>query len=381
MPIFLGAIAKKSFVRKNYFIESVPDFMRWCHVEKEPRSKIEMKKIIKEIIKVIMAGGCAICILSLLLLGYYNIPFHIENEKGNTDYVWKSGASWTKMTEGISWGTFDANGYNNLQVINDPDIIILGSSHMEATNVMQNQNVAYLLNESLKGKYSTYNMGISGHDFYKVCKYLPNNLTLFKHTPKVIIIETSTVLMDLEHVNEVLEGTVAYSPSYSSGLISTLQKSPFFRLLYLQINGGLVDLFMPEKNDNEQTENNVDDNYIDQSAYDLIFNYIGRLQQEYDTNIVIVYHPYEKINVDGTISFEKNEGLENFSTTAEKYGIDFLDMTDEFVSMYYEDHHVAHGFSTGRLGTGHLNKYGHKAIFESLEKEINKLEGEQKLCR
>lgn len=67
----------------------------------------------------------------------------------------------------------DANGFNNKSVVDNPDIIVLGSSHMEAVNVMQDKNTAYLLSKKLNGKYSLYNMGVSGHDFSRYVSIFP----------------------------------------------------------------------------------------------------------------------------------------------------------------------------------------------------------------
>ncbi len=122
------------------------------------------------IIKPILSVVVSIIVLSLFLLLYNLLPVHIINPKGNTDYIWPANAVWVKMTEGISYGKFDSNGYNNLEAIDSPDIILLGSSHMEATNIMQDETIATLLNKYFKGKYLVYNLGISGHDFYKTCQ-------------------------------------------------------------------------------------------------------------------------------------------------------------------------------------------------------------------
>lgn len=48
-------------------------------------------------------------ILSAVICFYTKTPVHIENKKGNTDYVWSVNSRWVQMTEGISWGRFDAN--------------------------------------------------------------------------------------------------------------------------------------------------------------------------------------------------------------------------------------------------------------------------------
>ena len=56
--------------------------------------------------------------------------------------------------------------------------------------------------------------------------------------------------------------------------------------------------------------------------------------------------------------------------------VGFVDMTDDFEKMFYEEHHLPHGFSTGQIGVGNINKYGHAVIAESLYRYINELEVE-----
>lgn len=185
-------------------------------------------KIIKGILKVVGAGIVSVVIICGLLCFYSIIPVHVDNTRGNTDYVWPANSIWVKATEGIAFGKNDANGFNNKSVVKNPDIIVLGSSHMEATNVMQDENAAHLLSEMLKGKYSLYNMGISGHNFYKVCQYLPANFELYDKVPKVAIIETSTVNISQNNVDEILASSIERTPSYSTGIIGTLQRVPFF---------------------------------------------------------------------------------------------------------------------------------------------------------
>lgn len=108
-------------------------------------------KFIKGLLKVIASGIVAVAIICGLLCFYDIKPIHKENPKGNTDFVWLPNSIWVKATEGIAFGKFDANGFNNKSVISNPDIIVLGSSHMEAFNVMQNENSAYLLSQKLNG--------------------------------------------------------------------------------------------------------------------------------------------------------------------------------------------------------------------------------------
>lgn len=333
-------------------------------------------KTVSDCAKVLSAGIVAVAILSMLMCGYSLMPVHSENKKGNTDYVWQPNSVWVKMTEGISWGKFDSNGYNNLKTHNNADIVVLGSSHMEATNVMQNENAAYLLEKNLKGKYSVYNMGISGHNFIKVCQYLPKNL---ERSPKIAVIETSGVSINGEQTESVLNSTVEHTKSYSTGIIGVLQKIPFFRVVYTQMVKGLAELFIAAPSEKTTAYNAAVE--IDMQAYDSLFEYISSLEKKYGTKIIIVYHPMESLNENGKIEFKDDGSLTAFSTSAEKHGVSFVDMTPYFRKMYYSQHKAAHGFVTGKLCSGHLNKYGHTAIAEALTEKINSLDTEGKICK
>ena len=345
-------------------------------------------RCLKACCKVILAGIISIAIMCGLLCFYDIIPVHEENPKGNTDYVWPANSIWVKATEGISYGKFDANGFNNKSVVDNPDIIVLGSSHVEATDVMMDENAAYLLSEKLNAKYSLYNMGISGHTFFKVCQYIPTNLELYEKVPKVLIIETSTVKISQKDVDDVISSSVKRTTSHNTGVIGTLQKVPFFRTIYHQIEKGLLNLFMPDSDNTSKTANTVSNaeesdekTEIDNNAYAELFQYLKGMEEKYGVQIIIFYHPIEKLMSDGTIYFNRNEYLEAFSDYANEYGISFIDMTDKFEKTYYEDNHVAHGFCTGKLAEGHLNKFGHAAVADELYQEINRLEENRELCQ
>lgn len=336
-------------------------------------------KIVKSFGKVFMAGILACVIISMILCLYNISPIHIENEFKNTDYIWIPNSYWVTKDEGIAKGKYDSNGFNNLNVINNPDIIIVGSSHMEAKNVQQDENVCFELNEMFAGKYKVYNMGISGHHIYKVCQYIPASLERFEETPKVVIVETDTVELSREGVENVLNGTVEYTPSYSTGLIGLLQKIPVLRVMHHQIEDGLLDLFLQKPEtavetagvEEEVTETQVS---VDREPYEKLFAYLSSVEEKYETQIVIFYHPAEKLEKDGTISFKNNECVPIFEAEAMKNGIDFIDMTSDFETMYYELHQVPHGFITGKTAFGHLNAYGHKAIANALYDVIVQME-------
>ena len=213
---------------------------------------------VKTIIKAISAGVMSIFILSILTMWYDFLPIHINNPRNNTDYVWEPNSFWIRTNEGISWGRVDGNGYNNEKVILHPEIVILGSSHMEAMNVLPHENTAALMKRYYADKYSVYNLGISGHSFFKVLHYLPVNLKFY--SPKIAIIETSTLDFTDKQINDFFQENYSGTKSYDSGIIYYLQKVPFFRLLYQQYVHGLGNLFLKQNYssfDNIPVENSV----------------------------------------------------------------------------------------------------------------------------
>lgn len=334
-----------------------------------------MKNKIMNLVKCMLAGIVAIAILSLVLVPYFLTPVHIENPDGNTDYIWLAHSLWSKMTEGISFGRFDAKGYNNPTVVEEPDILVLGSSHTEAVDVLQSENFAALLGEKFQGNYTTYNMGISGHFFLKICKYLPRTMEL-NPTAKYIIIETSDVSFNRKAVDSLLNGTIEFTPSNSTGLIAMLQKLPFFRLGYHQLTGGLLDMMIPEKTKPVDTSKNATEKeLLDEEVYDMLFTYIKDALKGSEAQLIIMYHPTGKLLEDGSASFVVDAAsVSMFSKKCQQYGFSFVDMTQPFAQMYETDHKLPHGFITGKIGSGHINQYGHAKIADELAKCIVALE-------
>lgn len=334
--------------------------------------KSKFKSTILYLLKILVAGLVAVAILSLMLFFVSITPIHLDNPKGNTDYVWLPDSIWVNTTEGISFGRVDSDGFNNEKVIVDPDILLVGSSHMEAKNVFYSQSVSGILSKDFEGTYSVYNVGISGHHFYKACQYLPDNLELYKNSLKYIVVETSDINLTSDKVEETLSHTVEKTPSYAVGLIAKLQKIPFIYGFYKQMDGGLLDILLDRQKPVSSTS--VEDKTVDFAAYERMFEYLQNIEKDGGVEIIIFYHPTEKFDDDGNIVFDSGESLKAFDNAAKKYGIDFIDMTLRFEKTYDEIHKLPHGFVTGEAGKGHLNPVGHKIIADEIYKFITEKE-------
>ena len=84
---------------------------------------------------------------------------------------------------------------------------------MEALQVAADENTGYLLNNSLPDK-STYNIGISGHDIYRVVDNVDNAVLVYQ-PEEYLVIETATVILDEDEMKQVIEGTAKKIPSLS----------------------------------------------------------------------------------------------------------------------------------------------------------------------
>ena len=106
----------------------------------------------KKAIKIILAAALGIVLLDIFCAFYYNPTGYVDSDHGATDLVREPGAFTSRATEGIAWNTMDANGYNNPDVPGDAGISVLmmGSSHTEGLNVMQEDNVSSRLGELLQ---------------------------------------------------------------------------------------------------------------------------------------------------------------------------------------------------------------------------------------
>lgn len=335
---------------------------------------------IRTAVKITGAGVTAVVILSVLMCAYSLIPVHIENPNCNTDYIWPPDSVWFRATEGLGWGRFDDNGYNNLKAIEHPDILLLGSSHMEAQYVPQNNSLAAVMCDLFDGEHEVYNMGISGHTFFKICQYLPRNIELYKDSVKYVILEAYTVNVTQEDVDQVLEHRVDFTDSHYSPIMRIVNDVPGLRIIDHQRKVCFFDLFMDRKDGRKNVfsldgeESPTDVSASDITAYDRLFAYLGDIEKETDVELIVFYHPTESFSDDGKILFERGEAYDLFAGAAENHGIDFVDVSGDFTKMFYEQHHVAHGFCTGKLGIGHLNSYGHRASAEALVRFIREKE-------
>ena len=323
--------------------------------------------VFEKIKKIVTAGVLALIALTLFSYLYYNPPIHSVCLDGATDYIWEKNMIYNRATEGIGYGKTNNEGYMNLydyQSGMNIDVLVMGSSHLEAQFIPLEKNAVSLLN-SKSQRMKAYNISISGHSF-KVCV---NNLeaALSKYKPEYVVIETGNLVFSDEYMNSILDGNVEEKTSFSTGLIGFLQNNPFLRLLYTQIENianTYVDIEIDESN------KSVWELKINEELTDKLLKHVKAIADQYGSKVIILYLPDVSIQKEGKMQIETEAISDVFKNLCERNDIKFLDMTNRFLEEYSLHHVVPKGFINTSVGKGHLNEDGHRMVADELYRMI-----------
>ena len=339
-----------------------------------------MKRFLAYLFKCGIAGVIAIVLLSLFSLVYYNPPIATEQPDSATNYKFVSNKNWAFMLEGMGFGKTDNLGYNNAYYTDcsNPDIVFVGSSHLEALQVSQDANCVYLLNQMFDNdeqddnNFKCINLGVSGHAFevsacnfkYVVDKF-PNS--------KYIFIETSNVQFSSEVLDDVIAGKY-HTPIEQKGFIAeTAQKIPFVRLMYKKFNeANMADVAPATDNQSQKVEPDMDE-YTEKLG--VILSGISEICSEKGIQPIILLHDRFFEDEDRNIVTEMNKTYKDaFVKCCEDNGVKVIDATPNMISEYKKSFEFSYGFSNTTPGNGHLNKTGHRIIAETIYKKINEME-------
>jgi len=310
----------------------------------------------------------AIVLLSVFTFIYSHSGVHITNETGATDYKWKSNQFRANMSEGFSWMRMNADGFNNAFDLSDKpniNILLMGSSHMEAVNIPTDKNVGYLLNDRMP-EWITYNIGISGHTIYQCANNLSNAVAYYN--PKdYIVMETDRVVLEVNKMADVIDGRFSRIPSHDNGLVYKVQEYiPCLLPLYREMKNWMSAGNLAPAADNIKNEDMADKQHTEE--YEIMLDrFLSKIREDAgDCKVVIFYHPETMLDESGEILLKNSEEAESFAAACSKNDIEFINMYDDFKNAFITDHVLAHGFSNTAVGSGHLNIYGHELIANRL---------------
>ena len=315
-----------------------------------------MKKIVSSVVKILLSGLLALVILSVYTYFFNNSGVHVRNPSSATDYKWEPYQRKSTIVEGFAWVTMDGDGYNNRTIPEEIDILLMGSSQMEAVNISQPENTGTLLNELIKNK-KTYNIGTSGHTIYTCVQNLKPALACY-HPKDWVVLVCDTVILEKEKMNAVSSGNYPKISSYDTGPIYYIQKNfPVIKSLYKCIE----DWRKLEESKVQTIETEFNAEY--KTAVENFLRKAADAAASEGVELLIVYQPVTKLDSEGEMMDNADSvALQIFQQVCKETNIYFLDMTDDFKKLYDEKHILAHGFINTAVGTGHLNAYGHQII-------------------
>lgn len=293
-------------------------------------------------------------VLNLFCVFYYNVPVHMDCEDGSTDYVWESNKYYIQMNEGIGYGKTNNEGYMDRDDYRGEkvNVLILGTSHLQGLSVPLNDNVSSLLQEMLQE--NVYNLAIAGHNLKVIISNLKDALE--KYHPDTVVMETNNVSFTNNEIKTVLNEAVPQIASGNEGLVGLLQRSPFLRLAYSQFQSFIAEEREPKK----------DKDYAGEEKINELLKLIARICEPYECRTVIFYHPTTSLDHNGNIIVNTDERTGIWSRLCQENGILYLDMSEKYLKEYRNNMILPYGFINTEIGTGHLNRHGHRMIAEEL---------------
>lgn len=334
---------------------------------------VKIRSLIVFFIKLVCASVVSILLLSGFVLLYSNTGVHIDNKDGSTDYKWLPDQFKTTMTEGFAVIKTDGNGFNNvLGDVRNINVLLMGSSHMEAFNIPQDKNTAAVLNTLIDPLYC-YNIGISGHSLYTCMKNVQRALEVWQPSDYVVIV-SDTAEPSEDDMRSVLNGTYEKIPSYDQGLLFAVQKYvPGIKVIYKDIEDWYKADEKEENGDSDPLAEAFDVIDTCNDEKDVLSAFLGLLKNAADqagVTPILVFQPPTEIDSNGQFICKDEFSRTVLAQACESAGIVFVDMTQAFQRLYEERHILAHGFANTAVGVGHLNAEGHRLIAEKLAEVI-----------
>ena len=360
--------------------------------QQAPGTPARGRKALSALCRILAAALMAFLVLEGFCRLYFNRPLHSQNPSGATDYIWQAHTPYSVWTEGIGWGRTNNEGYYDPRDY-DPetaiDVLVMGSSFLQAEQVPQDRSAPVLLEELLPGQ-RVYNISIAGHYFLTCAQNLP--AAAQRYHPRYIVMETQDVRFPDVELEQFLSGSYPELESENNRLLRLLKQSKCLDLLYYQLtyyrneHGGL---FQPPalapllpRQDSAPVEAAVPSEAEEQAAAERHEQLLRRMLTALHDNaaaagaeVIIVFHPKTWLDGYGGMWMDDAAKTTGFADLCQECGILLLDMHDKFQREYEDQHLLPYGFANTEVGMGHLNVDGHRMLAEELAALIGEVAG------
>ena len=368
-----------------------------------------MRKPIKTILSWCLAAIVAVSCANLISFFYRSGAGSINREHAFSASIRTPNSRIVRGSEGYGINHVDSNGYLNDDTLplSEHYILLMGSSHAEGFQVMQQDSMTAVLNNLIDPNVRTvYNLGTAGYTLPLIIEGFQAALDEFPDSSAVMI-EISQLDFSNDELTKARNQTTFDPASTGSALMESLGTSrrirndllnaiPLISLLRQQIDSmnfsmkdafGLRDYFdklaasaaaansasiglevAPQSADSGGTSSN----------FDALNQALALLRSEYDKPIILLYHAGVSILPDGTISVDRDTRFyDDYRAACEANDIVFVDTADAFLAAYQADFSLPYGFFNTTMQGGHLNALGHKIVAQEFYKAWLNIQDEE----
>ena len=286
------------------------------------------------------------------------------------------------------WGTthigkYGINAIPDITKINNPKIAIWGDSYVTAYHVNDDEKLAQVATSLFKFHGTEdlvfFGAGIAGDDiadyYFNIPKYekivplikahfiiitsfddtLPdtnNKRSVFKSDPYRLVNEKWEP--KFQNIKKMLN---KYNLGFIWKLVERLIKNPDFRFM-----PGTAALFA-----SSQKPESTDQDFSESSSF-----LLKELRKQTKLPMVFVYAPNVPRIDRGSIAFSDPEAqiADEFSKKCFRYGIDFINLGDDFKYYYRDTGKFPRGFQNSFPGKGHFNVDGHGIVARAIFRYI-----------
>ena len=329
-----------------------------------------MKQKWKTALKCLAGALAALAALNLFCAWYYNPTAYEWDEARATDTIRTPGAFTSRATEGFAWMRMDENGYNNASAPGEEgvSVLMMGSSHAEALNVMQDESAAARLDEMLAAdgaRGMVYNIGVSSHTL-PALRRQPSTARWSASSPTdCVVLETQDVLLPAGQSggrawrmpSSACRATDVPLPDWITG-------QPLARALYRQSDepaaareAAQADEGCPVRAHGREPMTT----YVATLAFLARRWRARRPAPTTASRLIIYYHPHLALQADGSAVSAAPPALyaEALAEAAARVGVVYLDLSAGLSGrLRGRAASLPHGFANTAAGAGHLNADG-----------------------
>ena len=167
------------------------------------------------------------------------------------------------------------------------------------------------------------------------------------------------------------EGTLPDIPSHTGGLVELMQRLPYLRLLYTKYvkDGG--------DGDGEPQETLPSTDTAEKAALlNLVLSQAAERCRDKGVQLIIVYDPVVYTDESGA-GYTDTAPADRTAMEAacRETGIQFVDLTDDYLAGYNVQHKLPYGFANTSPGSGHMNAWGHGLFAQAVYQTVKEMEG------